>query len=313
MSKPEWTGYLENFEELHMKLVHLCETLRKDAEGHLARQALDKVSEDWTLKILSTEISVESNNHQNSEYLPLLKLFANEQDYKVKMINDLLPEDSVKRYRFLKKLKSDGLFVNPSSKLALYTRTYNNNIENLHYGWLIPADGVDDDKLRDVQRECERAAPLYHSRQMKRKFIEIANTLEVNTSKAKLRRLYSVATRDASSSRSLAEGEIDQRVMDFVELEDDSIVCDLRKLNHRPASFEEFFNAAEQYMSEEVETSVDDRRHDSVVHLDKAFSTQDLFKYVHCEAKSCNTKQTCRVSPVMTHIKLALLSTFNSS
>ena len=71
---------------------------------------------------------------------------------------------------------------------------------------------------------------------------------------------------------------MDDWVTQYIELQDESIAMDVRELDHRPANFGEFFELAAKYIDDQVETSVDDRRQDTVVHLAKAMSANDLHK-----------------------------------
>lgn len=65
--------------------------------------------------------------------------------------------------------------------------------------------------------------------------------------------------------------------MNFIEMADNSIICDLRQLNHRPI-YDDFFEAATKYIVEQIETSVDERPHDQIVHLEQTISARDLLK-----------------------------------
>lgn len=275
MHKPIWEEMSSACEELHQQLTNLCSSLLKDTARHEKLHKLEESTDVWSLTILEPK---DSKLHEEKEYSSLMAQLKDAEWYIPLTINNLIPDAPTTRYSFMKKLRQKGLYLREDSLAVLYTRSFGNNIENLYYVWTIPIDNVDDGKHRDAQRKCEREAPSYHSRFMKRRFMDTAESLQVASSKAKLRRLYVIATSDASSGRSAAENEIDQRVMSFVELEDESILCDLRKLNHRPSHYDQFFEAAAKYINQEVETSVDDRRHDQVVHLAKAISAQDLYK-----------------------------------
>ena len=67
----------------------------------------------------------------------------------------------------------------------------------------------------------------------------------------------------------------------MVDLGDPSLIFDLRHLNPgRISRYEEFWEAAAQYIADVAETAVDDRRHDPVLHLATAMSTSHLLKEV---------------------------------
>ena len=67
----------------------------------------------------------------------------------------------------------------------------------------------------------------------------------------------------------------------------ESIITDLRKANHRPACYDAFFAEAEKYIADQDETSVNDRRHDQVVHLAQAISARGLLEYVYVHDDLC--------------------------
>lgn len=278
MSKDVWTEWATACEELHEQLRKLSSRLQKDAEATAQRATLEAVEDTWSLTVLKTDfrdLTVGSHHHT------LREKFLAEELYNPLPLNDIFPDQTLERYRFLKQLKDKGIFIRDQCHLILYTRVYGNNIESLHFGWLVPSDGRDDTVHLAAQKKCEKMSPKYHSRLLKRKFVEIAETLNVSCSKAKLRRLYTVATSDASGGRTSQENSLDERVLEYIELQDEDIVTDLRQLNHRPAVYDEFFDHAAKYIDEQVTTSVDDRRQDTVVHLAKAMSANDLHKWVY--------------------------------
>lgn len=278
MQKTIWKSYQSAFVELHTELTKLSKLMHEDAVRHRELSLRETVEDTWSFKILTPVKG--STIHKEKNYALLLEKFLMTEMYDPVAINDVMPDAPSARYWYLKKLKENGLVLeNSEHVLVLYTRAYGNNIESLHYGWLVPANqDTDDDRMRKTQRHCEQQAPAYFSRQLKRKFNEIASSMDCQTSKAKLRRLYAVATGDASAARSKQEAAVDQRVLDFIELEDDSIVCDLRKLNHQESVFDVFFDTAATILDEEIGSAVDDRRQDTVVHLARAVSANDLYK-----------------------------------
>lgn len=276
MNKLIWKQYGLSCEVLHQSLCKLSESMIKASEQQRERHSLETTVEDtWSMCVLDS-----NKEHRDPLDNPIVDRFKDEDVYTFHQINDILPELTLLRYRYLKNLKTKGIFIEEDRKLVLYSRCYNNNIESLHYAWCVPedADECDADKMREVQRKCEVEAPKYHTRFMKRKFVQVAETLQVDCSKAKLRRLYTCATGDSSAARTAAEKAVDERIMRFMELEDEDIVIDLRKLNHRPTRFDAFFDAAAKFIDDEIVTSVDDRRHDTVVHMAKAMSANDLYK-----------------------------------
>ena len=195
--------------------------------------------------------------------------------YKPVLVNSFLPQSAIDRFRFLRDLKRSG-FTCKEKRVCLFTHTYKNNIESLHFMWMVEDDP---DEQRRAQRHCEDQVPKYHSRFLKRKFSEVADMLDVRPCKARL--LYQLATDDASAARTLDEALVDKRLQEFVNMKDESIVYDLRALNKSQEVYSTFFNKAEDVINAEVGLAVDDRRHDQVVHLAKAMSVEDLYKLVN--------------------------------
>lgn len=94
------------------------------------------------------------------------------------------------------------------------------------------------------------------------------------------RYLYGIATDDASAPANSQIAVIDQRLMDYVKLEDDAIVMDLRHIHREGEShFAMFFDAAKQLIENTVGAAVDERRHDPVAHTAVAMSAADLYRY----------------------------------
>ena len=78
------------------------------------------------------------------------------------------------------------------------------------------------------------------------------------------------------------QAEVDSRVKQFIELEDSSVIKDLRTLNSATgrAKFDCFWLECDTVLNEEIDTAVDDRRHNEITHLANALSVRDLFERV---------------------------------
>ena len=72
---------------------------------------------------------------------------------------------------------------------------------------------------------------------------------------------------DSSTSANLSEAEIDSRVNLLFEIEDPSLIYDLRHLlADRQAKFDTFWDETKKFIQEDVGVVVDDQRHSTVVH-----------------------------------------------
>ena len=274
MEKVIWKDMRDALELLLQLLSDLGLLLAKDKEEHRRRRAEESIATDtWAIEIL--------NNNRNDAYpvhFAKIQEFMKEKEcYSMERVNNVLPESSLLRYRVLNSMKTKGIFIRLGVRLVLCTRSYGNNTESLHYGWLIDAENVDPEQQGRLQELCRKDVPVYHSRVMKRKFMEVAESLDINN-RAKLRKLYQVATGDSSAAPSLDQAAVDERLDRFLELGDPTIIVDMRNFNKRPACFDAFFEATEKYIEQQVQTAVDDRRHDQVVHLATAMSVADLHR-----------------------------------
>lgn len=76
---------------------------------------------------------------------------------------------------------------------------------------------------------------------------------------------------------------MDERVMQVIEMEDHSIIPDLRAFNSgRKAIYDEFWSKCDHVLHENIGVAVDDRRHTEVTHVASVVSIRDL----HEQAKA---------------------------
>jgi len=82
--------------------------------------------------------------------------------------------------------------------------------------------------------------PEYHSRKMRREFIQRYSALQLSIPKHILRESYCTATLDSSADQN---PQMDERVRQAIQAEDSDLVMDLRHLNKgRPNdTFNDFF------------------------------------------------------------------------
>ena len=112
---------------------------------------------------------------------------------------------------------------------------------------------------------------------MKRVMYEEFGLVTLSIKKSVLRHLYKDLAGDCSASVNLSESEIDERVAALFELEEPSLVYDLRDhFSGRQSKFDVFWQRAKEYLEEDIGTAVDDQRHSTVLHAAKAISVRDL-------------------------------------
>ena len=140
----------------------------------------------------------------------------------------------------------------------------------------------------NVSQELRKKLPTYHSRAMRREFINSFGRY-TNSKPAFLREAYRRLTGDAAAASTTEEEEVDKRVAKLLEMEDPDLIWDLRiQSDGRPEKYTVFLEECKRYLQASVETAVDERRHDAVdngevvTHLARALSVRDMFDQV-CE------------------------------
>ena len=104
------------------------------------------------------------------------------------------------------------------------------NVGNLHWIWHSTATSIDD-ALRTTQpiiEQLKKDIPVFHTRAMRREAFEMFGLATPSTKKSVLRHLYKELVGDSSASTNLGQAEIDERVAAMFELEEPSLVYDLR-------------------------------------------------------------------------------------
>ena len=135
--------------------------------------------------------------------------------------------------------------------------------------------------------ELKKACPVYHSRAMQREFANLFGKL-THSKPAFLSEVYHRLTGDCSASSNLREEEVNQRIAQLVDNEDPDLVWDLRCNNEgRPETYQIFLEFCNKYIDGQVDTAVDDRRHDAIMkgndvitHLGVAMSAKDFHEEV---------------------------------
>ena len=112
---------------------------------------------------------------------------------------------------------------------------------------------------------------------MRSEFIKKFGRITSAVKPAVLRYFYKDLTGDSSSSETLSQEQVDERVTQAIEMEDPDIILDLRKLNSgRKSQYDTFWEECTKFLQEEVGTAVDDRRHSDITHIATAISVRDF-------------------------------------
>ena len=190
-------------------------------------------------------------------------------------LEDYLPQDSQQRYAFIHRLR-DGIKM----PCILLTYSTGNNKGNFHFVW--KSAGSQGDVLEKSQATIEaikKMLPTFHTRAMRKQIQEKFGRLSNKVKPHEFRFIYKELTGDCSEGSNLTEKEIDQRVKEFLDMEDLDIIPDLCTHNKgRQKSFDDFWLACEQVLNDQIGLAVDDRRHDLVTHVASAVSVRDLWE-----------------------------------
>ena len=251
MKKTEWLGIKEailKLAECLRKYGSILEAQSKRTAMNHNRMLLSDVDE-W--KILTPKLSETPSNQAHYHTLHEALRVANE--YEAIFLNDFCPHDRKQRWDYLQ-----SIFTPYSCTMYSYTGSN----QHLHFIWKINVFDNETERMnknQDVKRSVTTNFPTDHSRAMRREFTSKFGKV-TKTSTAVLRGMYRTLVGDSSCPTNLASEEIHKRVQQFFETEDTDLVVDLRVNNGRSDDkYEIFLNECQNG----VETTVDDRRHDS--------------------------------------------------
>ena len=160
-----------------------------------------------------------------------------------------------------------------------FTYTHGSNVGNYHFIWKAPdhvsVEACTTENMRVVDT-IRKEIPTFHTRAMRQQFFHLVGRISPKSKPHLLRAMYQSLTGDQSAARTTPENEIDERVSEFLSMEDPDVIVDLRELN---ANGRDCFKVFWEKCSSEC-TSVQERRHDFVVYMAKAISIRDLIQEV---------------------------------
>lgn len=177
--------------------------------------------------------------------------------------------------------------------VMLLTYSSGNNVGNLHFVWKLLPNKPMEETFQESVRAIETIKPLllqYHTRAMHRAMFDKFGRVSQNVKPAILRFFYRDLTGDASSSRTLSELIIDERVHKIINMEpeDPNTVINLREVKSKKTQtkFNVFWDEARKFINEDLGVAVDDRHHGEVTHLAKVISICDLREQVSIQCPS---------------------------
>ena len=147
---------------------------------------------------------------------------------------------------------------------------------NLHFIWKVPEECDPTtifEQSQPVIENVKLVLPQYHTRAMRTTLFEKFGRASPSTKPSALRYFYRELTGDQCSASTTEQAEVDKRIKQIIDMEDPSILPDLRALNTGHASeFNVFWEECGKFLNKDVGIVVDDRRHGEITHLAKAIS-----------------------------------------
>ena len=282
--KPAWKDLKQSIETLARSLSSYADLLVEKRSRmeliHSSPEIVRTVGKNLTVRYTQTRL-------QPPSYLsPLCDAVVSAGINVPVEIGQMLPADHRRKYDWVEEIRK-GLRV----PLVHVTYSPGSNIGNIHWIWHSDATSIDNalQRVQPIIEHLKQNIPQYHTRAMRREAYAKFGLVMATTNKSVLRHLYKSVLRhlykdfvsDSSASANLSEAEIDSRVNLLFELEDPSLVYDLRHhFSGSQAKFDTFWDEAKKLIQEDVGVAVDDRRHSAVIHVAKALSVRDLREQV---------------------------------
>lgn len=167
-------------------------------------------------------------------------------------------------------------------KVGKYTY-HHGNIQNSVYVWRIGINVNEQDMINKhytIRNNLKQTLQVYHTRAMRKEFLDTVELYIGKVEKARMRYIYSVWLQDSAASINSETQDIDDRVEVMFELGDPDLITDFREINEgRLPKYDVFWEYSSKYLegiAQESVLAVDDRRHDIFQHLAVAISTRDF-------------------------------------
>ncbi len=151
---------------------------------------------------------------------------------------------------------------------------FTKNTGNLHFVFRVD-EQPDPDTIAGTLVDIRKNVPFYASRQMRRNFIDTFG--KVCDKPAVLRSIFKYLTEDQSGPHSTEQGEVDNRLMEYLATGDNAeLAYDLRQNNGRvkDKKFDPFWKKMEEIINER--TVAHERRHTAVAYMPVAVSVRAL-------------------------------------
>ena len=245
LNTQEWHTFREATEKLARALDSYLSYLRsqnKKMQIHHASPGIS-VADKTSVQLLKT------NNTPSGLLDKLNDAISHKAPYHFLFIADYAPSDRREKYRYVQELQK--ALCRPC---VLCTCSIGGPVGNYLFVWPLPEHVTLEASLCENQKlisQIQADVPQYHHRALKKKLISKFGRISPKTSLATLREFYRVATGDRSASLTTAEEELDERLREALEMEDQDLMVDLRELNkgHRD-KFALFWEKMNVYLNE---------------------------------------------------------------
>ena len=252
------SSYLQNNNQSMIKVHLSTEPIRQPGDGNSDDLRFLKGTVRTSQSIVDRYSCVEKLLNAKEPFFPVL-------------LNDVAPLDRKDRYFFVKEIQ---LPMN----VEIYSFHRGNSMGTLWFIWK-SGDSVDMQKSNAILHQIEKDIPVYHTRAMKREFIDRYSLVISN--KSVLNNVYSYLTGDPSSKASKVSRDVQARLNLMLQSGDTDLVNDLRAFNEgQPEKYDIFWDAIGAFINKYELQAVDDRRHGSIAHMGMAMSIHDLITQV---------------------------------
>ncbi|CAB5180640.1 unnamed protein product [Rhizophagus irregularis] len=253
------------------------------AVNHASESPIRSIDQATMIKVHKCNIWVTPID--KTKYYRLEQLLSNLPPWKPVDIEEYLPNDPVQRMRYIQ-----GLSHAFSFKIGEYRFSSGNNAFNAISIWKVDEHVNEDLIIQENTRivmELQADAPRYHTRAMRINYLRTCDLLLPKVKPSALRTIYRMLTGDISAAENAIEAKVDECVRLALELGDPEITIDLREHNNgQPGKYNDFWKITAQFLAgkaADTVTAVDERRHDTVVHLATAISVNDLLHQIKHE------------------------------
>ncbi|CAG8523511.1 4076_t:CDS:2, partial [Scutellospora calospora] len=287
MLTPKFKWLLDELDSFVVSISGYISFLRQQkeisAKNHNSEVSVRNVEDATSVKIHNHNTWIAPVN--KTKYYDLVNTLTNTPSWKPIDIEEYLPTDPMQRLRYIQGIAYAFPFKAGECRL-----NSGNNVFNTVSVWKIDDDADETTILRkntSIINNLQINAPKYHTRAMRINYLRTCDMLLPKVRPAMLQSIYKMLTGDMSASESLDEKIIDTRIRLALDLGDPEISTDLREHNiGRPSKYDAFWKVAAQFLAgktADAVVAVDERCHDTVVHLATAISVNDLLQQIRCE------------------------------